>query len=52
MPKKEQDVFLMEIIKDSNLREDLIDIAIVESRARDKNRLFQNQGRRLQDIQY
>jgi hypothetical protein len=40
MPKKEQNVFLMEIIKDSNLREDLIDIAIAESRAKNKSRPF------------
>jgi hypothetical protein len=42
MPKREQNVFLMEIIKDSNLREDLIDIAIAESRAKDKSRPFRD----------
>jgi len=40
MPKKEQNLFLMEIIKDSRLREDLIDIAIAENRARDRGRPF------------
>ena len=42
MPKREQNVFLMEIIKDSNLREDLIDIAIAESRAKDKSKPFRD----------
>ena len=42
MPKREQNVFLMEIIKDRNLREDLIDIAIAESRAKDKSRPFRD----------
>ncbi len=40
MPKKEQNIFLSEIIKDSRLREDLIDIAIAESRAKNKGRPF------------
>ncbi len=40
MPKKEQNLFLMEIIKDSRLREDLIDIAIAENRDRDRGRPF------------
>lgn len=40
MPKKEQDIFLSKIIKDARLREDLIDIAIAESRAKDKGRPF------------
>lgn len=40
MPKKEQNIFLSKIIKDARLREDLIDIAIAESRAKDKSRPF------------
>ncbi len=40
MPKKEQNIFLSEIIKDHRLREDLIDIAIAESRAKSKSRPF------------
>jgi len=42
MPKKEQNIFLSKIIKDARLREDLIDIEITESRAKDKSRLFRN----------
>jgi hypothetical protein len=40
MPKKEQNIFLSKIIKDARLREDLIDITIAESRAKDKSRPF------------
>jgi hypothetical protein len=40
MPKKEQNIFISEIVKDSRLREDLIDIAIAESRAKNKGRPF------------
>ena len=40
LPKKEQDIFLSEILKDNRLREDLIDIAIAESRAKDKGKPF------------
>ena len=40
MPKKEQDIFFSKIIKDVRLREDLTDIAIAESRAKDKGRPF------------
>jgi len=40
MQKREQNIFLSKIIKDSRLREDLIDIAIAENRAKDKGRLF------------
>jgi len=40
LARKEQDIFLSEILKDKRLREDLIDIAIAESRAKDKSRLF------------
>jgi hypothetical protein len=40
LPRKEQDIFLSEMLKDSRLREDLIDIAIAESRTKDKGRPF------------
>jgi hypothetical protein len=40
MSKKEQNIFLSEILKDSKVREDLIDIAIAENRAKDKGRPF------------
>lgn len=40
MARKEQDIFLSEMLKDNRLREDLIDIAIAESRAKDKSRSF------------
>lgn len=40
LPKKERDIFLTEILKEKNVREDLIDIAIAESRAKDKGRPF------------
>ena len=40
MPKKEQNIFLSKIVKDSRLREDLIDIAIAENRAKDGGRSF------------
>ncbi len=40
LSKKEQDIFLMGILKEKKLREDLIDIAIAESRAQDKSRPF------------
>jgi hypothetical protein len=36
LPKKEQDVFFVKMLKDRRLREDLMDIAIAESRAGDK----------------
>ena len=39
LTKKEQDIFLSEVMKDKKLREDLIDIAIAEYRSRDKSRL-------------
>ena len=38
LPRKEQDIFLSAVMKDKKLREDLMDIAIAESRARDKSR--------------
>ncbi len=40
LPKTEQDIFLSKILKDKRLREDLIDIAIAESRAKDRSRPF------------
>jgi hypothetical protein len=33
LPKREQDVFLGEMLKDRRLREDLIDIALAEERS-------------------
>jgi hypothetical protein len=36
----EQDIFLSEVVKDKKMREDLMDIAIAESRAKDKSRSF------------
>ncbi|HWR58524.1 MAG TPA: hypothetical protein VN328_06520 [Thermodesulfovibrionales bacterium] len=42
LTKKEQDMFLSEVMKDKKLREDLIDIAIAESRAKDKGRSFKD----------
>lgn len=43
MPKKEQDIFLGKIIKGPRLREDLIDMAIAESRAKDESRPFMSE---------
>jgi hypothetical protein len=40
LPKKEQDVFFAEVLKDRRLREDLADIAIAEERSGDKARPF------------
>ena len=42
LPKKEQNVFLSEMLKDKQLREDLIDIAIAESRVKSKSRRFRS----------
>jgi hypothetical protein len=42
LPRKEQDIFLSAVMKDKKLREDLMDIAIAESRARDKSRSFRD----------
>jgi hypothetical protein len=36
LPRKEQDVFLSEMLKDRRIREDLIDIAIAGERSGDK----------------
>ena len=38
LPKKERDIFLTEILKEKEVREDLIDIAIAESRTKAKGR--------------
>ncbi len=40
MPKKEQDIFLAEMLKDKRMREDLIDLSIAEDRAKGKSRSF------------
>lgn len=40
LPRKEQNIFLSEVLKDKKLREDLIDIAIAESRSKDRGRPF------------
>jgi len=42
LTRKEQDIFLSEILKDKKLREDLMDIAIAEGRAKDKSRSFKD----------
>lgn len=42
LARKEQDIFLSEILKDKRLREDLIDIAIAESRAKYRSRSFRD----------
>jgi hypothetical protein len=42
LPKREQNIFLTEVLKDKRLREDLIDIAIAESRAKDTSRSFKD----------
>ncbi|MBI4683946.1 MAG: hypothetical protein HY755_01980 [Nitrospirae bacterium] len=42
LDRKEQDIFLSAILKDKQLREDLIDISIAESRAKDKSRSFRD----------
>jgi hypothetical protein len=40
LPKKEQNAFFVQMLKDRRLREDLIDIAIAEGRSEDKTRPF------------
>ncbi|MBM4387074.1 MAG: hypothetical protein FJ088_05005, partial [Deltaproteobacteria bacterium] len=40
MSRKENDIFLSKILKDKRLREDLIDMAIAESRAKEHSRPF------------
>ncbi|MFA6056460.1 MAG: hypothetical protein WC769_13925 [Thermodesulfovibrionales bacterium] len=42
MAKKEQDIFLSKILKEKKFREDLIDIAIAESRVKDRSRPFRD----------
>ncbi len=42
MPRKEQDIFLIKILEDKRLREDLIDIAIAERRIKAKGRPFRD----------
>ncbi|MDP2167287.1 MAG: hypothetical protein Q8J64_03020 [Thermodesulfovibrionales bacterium] len=42
MPKKEQNVFLVKVLKDERLREDLMDIAIAEGRVKSKSRRFRD----------
>lgn len=42
LTKKEQGIFLAEVMKDKRLREDLIDIAIAESRSKDRSRPFRD----------
>jgi tRNA A-37 threonylcarbamoyl transferase component Bud32 len=42
LPKKEQNIFLLKMLKDKKTREDLIDIAIAESRAKDRSRPFKD----------
>ncbi len=42
LTKKEQDIFLSEVMKDKKLREDVIDIAIAEGRSKDRGRLFRD----------
>ncbi len=42
LPKMEQDIFFAKLMKEKRLREDLIDIAVAESRAKDKNRSFRD----------
>jgi hypothetical protein len=40
LTRKDQNIFLSEILKNKGVREDLIDIAIAESRAKDRSRPF------------
>ena len=42
LPRKEQDIFLTEVMKDKKLREDIIDIAIAGNRTKDKSRSFRD----------
>lgn len=42
LPKMEQDIFFAKLMKEKRLREDLIDIAIAESRTKDKGRPFRD----------
>ena len=40
LAQEEKDIFLIGILRDKRLREDLIDLAIAENRVRDKSRPF------------
>jgi hypothetical protein len=40
LPKTEQNIFLTNVLKDRQLREDVIDIAIAEGRIKEKGRSF------------
>jgi len=42
LPKMEQDLFFAKLMKEKRLREDLIDLSIAESRAKDKGRPFRD----------
>ncbi len=42
LTKKEQDIFLSKVLKDKKIREDMIDIAVAQSRSRDKSRSFRD----------
>lgn len=42
LPKLEQDIFFARLMKEKSFREDLIDIAIAEGRAKDKGRSFRD----------
>jgi len=42
LTKKEQDIFLSEVLKDKKIREDMIDIAIAQNRSKDKSRAFRD----------
>ena len=42
LTRKEQNIFFMEILKNKNVRKDLIDIAIAESRVGEKSRPFRD----------
>ena len=41
LPHREQDTFLMKLLKNKRLREDLIDLAIAEERSHEKTRPFE-----------
>ena len=42
LTKKEQDIFLSEVLKDKKIREDMIDIAIAQSRSKGASRSFRD----------
>ena len=41
LPHQEQDVFLVKILKNKRLREDVIDLAIAEERSHEKTKSFE-----------